>query len=252
MWLYYNDQFIPESEARIALNDRGFTLADGVFDTQIAVDGVFFDRADLHFQRLRRDAAVLYIPLKYTVDDLARIGGELLKKNGFEKGRYVVRSTLTRGPGQRGLKIPDPVQPSFIMRAMPVPDASAMPPVHAIIAQTVRRNDLSPLSRIKSMNYGDHILALIEAQSKGANEAILLNTEGFITCATTSNVFIREGQRLITPPVSDGVLPGITRHGLIERGAREESITPERLKNADEILLTNSVSEVRVVHTLMD
>jgi branched-chain amino acid aminotransferase len=114
-------------------------------------------------------------------------------------------------------------------------------PLSAIISKTIRRNEYSPLSRIKSLNYLDNILAKEEARTLSADDAIILNTKGFVTCATSSNIFIREVNNWITPPLEDGVLDGVERLKLIQNRAREESITIERLKNADEIIFTNSI-----------
>ena len=240
MFCFFHDQFIEEDQVSISISDRGFTLGDGVFDTQLATNGHLLD-AELHFNRLLNDATILDIPLEKTVPELLTISTMLLARNSITSGRWVVRTEVTRGIGLRGLAPSYDAHPTIVMRAMPAPPVTTTPS-KVIIAQTTRRNEHSPLSRIKSLNYGDNMLAFLEARDLGAEDAILLNSENHVTCATTSNIFIVEKGIWITPPISDGVLPGITRMKLIaEHRAHQEHITPERLKKADQIYKCNSV-----------
>lgn len=248
--ILHNGQIVPAETALISPVDRGFTLGDGVFDTMLVENGKLV-HADLHFRRLHHDAAVLHIPHSWIVSGWLAMAEKLVAAYGCGTGRYALRTTLTRGPGERGLAPPETPAPTLIMRLSPATDLQKLPPVHAIIAKTVRRNDLSALSRIKSLNYGDNLLALLEAQNNDRNEAILMNTRGDVTCATTSNIFIRQGNAWFTPPVSDGVLPGIERHlMMVECGAHEQTITPSRLKDADEVWITNSILGRRRIQSI--
>jgi branched-subunit amino acid aminotransferase/4-amino-4-deoxychorismate lyase len=114
----------------------------------------------------------------------------------------------------------------------------------------MRRSSYSPLSRIKSLNYLDNILARLEAREHNAQEALLLNTLGWVAEGATSNVFIIKDKNLITPPVDAGILPGITRAAVLEIAesldlqAREETFSPEELLRANEAFLTNSLMEI--------
>lgn len=246
MFCFFHDQFIEEEKVSVSMNDRGFTLGDGVFDTQVTTDGVLLD-ADLHFERLLNNSMILGIPFDKTILDLNTISTMLLARNSISTGRWVVRTQITRGIGLRGLMPPRDVHPTLVMRATPAPQIGDTP-ARAIIATTTRRNEHSPLSRIKSTNYGDNMLALLEAQDYGAEDAILLNSEGHVACATTANIFIVENGIWITPPVSDGALPGITRMKLIaEHRAREEHITVERLEGAAQIWKSNSIIGSRLL-----
>ncbi len=235
--LFCNGSFLPADQISINPSDRGFLLGDGVFDTMLSVDGQL-RHADAHFVRLKRHANVLGIPMPDM--DFEDIIYNLLKRNGFTTGRHALRTTLTRGPAPRGLTIPDTVHPTLMIRAYPVSE----PPkaVKAIISQSVRRNEGSPLSRIKSLNYGDAVLAMQEARLSGADDAILLNNRGEVCCLTVSNIFIAEGDTLITPPLSCGVMDGIERGLLLSSGqAREDMITIDRLKAAKTVFCTNSI-----------
>jgi branched-chain amino acid aminotransferase len=123
-------------------------------------------------------------------------------------------------------------------------------PLSLHIATVTRRNEHSPLSRIKALPYLDNLLAVAEARAHGADDALLLNTRGTIACASVANVFLIRDGRLETPPVSDGALPG-TMRALVLCLAQQAGLTPvenslhvKDLAGADEVILTNSVSRV--------
>lgn len=252
MIVLFNGSYIDEKKAHIATDDRGFTLGDGVFDTLLCVDGAPQD-APAHFARLLGHAGVLRIQPAQTVAMLEEAAGEILRRNNFSKGRHALRTTLSRGPGERGLSPPDNAMPTLLMRASPAPDPAGLPPVHAVFAQGTRRNEHSPFSLIKSLQYGDSLLAMMEAKDRGANEALILNTAGHVACATTGNIFILEEDRILTPPLSDGVLDGITRATVMRTiEVKEQSLTVSRLLRAEAIYLTNSIGGVRTVSRLED
>ncbi|QIB66484.1 aminotransferase class IV [Kineobactrum salinum] len=217
-----------------------------MFDTMLAVDGELC-LPDLHFERLVRHAALLKIDFSL---DFTATASALLQRNGFTTGRYAIRTTVTRGPAARGLRISEQSWPTLIMRADSVTMSNEA--VTVIIASTVRRNEHSPLSNIKSLNYGDQLLASMEARERHADDAILLNGSGHACCATTSNLFIVEKGRYFTPPLQDGVLDGITRRSFIENHeVCEQSIALERLLAAEAVFLTNSIFGVRLVREIV-
>jgi branched-chain amino acid aminotransferase len=238
---FYNGEFLPEEDVKFHLSDRGLTLGDGVFDTQKMMDGVLTD-SPAHFERLIRHAAAIHISCPYTAAEINEFAQKLTL------GPAIIRTVLTRGPAARGLVMPERATPTLLMRAMPLPDLRLDP---VVMISSIRRNETSPLSYIKATNYLDAIMALQTARSHGFDDAIFLNTQGFVTCATTSNIFIVEGKNWITPPLSDGIVDGITRAGVIrEKNAHESQIDLPRLYKADEIWLTNSVMGLRKVKEL--
>ncbi len=242
--IWHNGTFKPDQAVFMA-NDR-LRLGDGVFDTMLCVDAhpVF---AEEHFKRLKAHAAIMSMTIDIT--GMTETAIALLQKNNFSNGHHVINTLITRGPARRGLKIPETSDIQIIMRASYIP--TDMPPPRAIIAQSVRRNEGSPLSRIKSVNYGDQILARAEADTAGANEAILLNNRGDATCATSGNIFIEKGGQLLTPPLTDGVLDGIIRSKMIRHfDVREQSVSAADLESADAILLTGSLAGVRTLESL--
>lgn len=241
MIIYHNGQWIKD-EAIFTFNDR-IRLGDGVFDTMLVVDGAPL-HYNLHAERLINDAKTFGVIVNTLPDP-----NEIIKKNNAQKGRYAINTIITRGVGERGLTPSETPTPTIAMRIATVPDE--FPPIHAIISETVRRNEGSPLSRIKSCNYGDNILALLEAKEKGANEAILLNNKGFITCASAGNIFAEINGKLFTPPLSDGCMDGVTRKIIIERfDAQEKSLTADNLKNTNGIYITNSIKGIKSVTSL--
>jgi branched-chain amino acid aminotransferase len=244
--IWHNGRFTAEGPVFLA-NDR-IRIGDGVFDTVVAIDGKLI-HGNEHFKRLLTHATVLRIKTNWSVSDLKAAAEGLLDQNKYRHGRYVVNTVISRGPAERGLRLPDTPSVQVVMVSSPAP--SEFPPVEAIVATQVRRNEGSPLSTIKSCNYGDSVLALAEAKEKGANEAILLNNRSQVACAAASNIFILRGKKLLTPPVSDGALDGITRKLMIRKhGAHEQSLTASDLFENDGIYLSNSVRGVVPVVTL--
>ncbi len=166
-----------------------------------------------------------------------------------------MRLTLTRGSGPRGvLPSGDPV-PTLLIVAHPLKAPSGTPATLQTVSE-IRRNEHSPLATIKSLNYLDGILAQRTADGAGADEALLLNTQGRIAEASAANLFLVENGDLVTSPPSEGVLPGITRGVVLELArdlglpAREEPLEPSRLDGADKGFLTNAVIGLRPVEAI--
>lgn len=232
-----NGTLTEDTAARLDPADRGFTLGDGVFET-IRVRNGQPDRFDAHMARLRDGAKTLGIPMPTTDAKFATRISALVKANTLEQA--AVRLTLSRGVGPRGLLPPDPAFPTTVITAGPLPPPG--PPVKAIIAATTRRNEHSPLSRIKSVSYLDSVLARREAEPYGADDALLLNTQGQLAESTISNLFLMIEGTLLTPPVSDGALPGVMRAELIARfRAEEHTLEVNDLGRAEEAFLSNAL-----------
>ncbi|WP_137389378.1 aminotransferase class IV [Rhodoligotrophos defluvii] len=243
MQISIDGRIVPAAEASVPVADRGFTLGDGLFETMAVHEGRVL-RLEAHLARLRQGLAALRLPLALPDQDLADRIHALVAVNNLREGS--LRLTITRGQGPRGLLPADPPRPGVIITASPW--ASRPTEIAAIIARSTRRNEHSPLSRVKALGYLDSILALIEAQEQGGQEAILLNSAGLAACASAANLFVMRQGKLLTPPVSDGVLPGIVRGEIIARhGGQERSLDPADLAAADEIILSNSLGLRSVV-----
>lgn len=229
----------PENVQPFDLTDRGLLLADGVFDTSRVVSGrIILKQA--HIARLVRDAAALGISV--TSAELKALATEAVPTGGSG----ALRLTVTRGPGARGLAGETSSAPTLMARFSPLEASFPMAPVRLGIS-AIRRNPTSPTARHKTLSYTDNIMALREAMAAGHDEALLLSSEGRVACASAANVFARFGDRLVTPPVSNGAMPGIIRNWLLEVAASagfqvaEESLLLERFAQADGIFLTNSL-----------
>ena len=239
MKVYLNGDLMAASDARIDPADRGLTLGDGLFET-IAVRGGKPARLDAHLARLRDGARVIGLDVPVSDQALADALLEVAEANHIAEG--VLRLTLTRGPGPRGISPPDPARPTLLITGWPG-DLAAPEPVTAVIAAATRRNEHSPLSRIKSTNFLDGILAVREAAGKGADDSLLLNGAGNLAEASAANLFLVIGGEAVTPPVADGALPGVMRADVIrDLPAAERTLGPGDLSQASEAFLTNALS----------
>lgn len=197
-------------------SDRGFLLGDGVFETMRVEDGCplllrrHLARLERSFEMIGLDADLSLI--EQLVVDEAR---------SASRGPASLRLTVSRGPGPRGLLPPALAEPTMVVKASPA-RARQSAPVKAIVS-AVRRNEGSPVSRIKSLSYQDEVLARMEAQAAGAEDAIMLNNQGAPASTSMANLYALVEGRWLTPPIETGVLPGIVREVLVEAGAIEEA-----------------------------
>lgn len=242
--LWLNGELVEADRARIDPGDRGFTLGDGLFETLRVVAGAPL-HLERHLARLHDGARVLDLPLPISDTALGDAMTALIAANGPEVGS--LRLTVSRGVGPRGLAPPAKPTPTLLMTVAP---ASLAPPKPArlITAQATRRNEHSPLSRLKTLNYLDSILARQEAVRRGADDALMLNTAGRVAETPVANLFAVIDGYLLTPPLADGVLPGIRRGLIMENEAAEErSLSPADLAQAREIFLSNSLGITPVI-----
>ena len=241
---WVNGEVSSASEARVSASDRGLLYGDGVFETLRAYDGVVF-RLQAHLDRLQSGAETLKIPLPYSPAQLSGAVADALAA-GSTREAYV-RITLSRGTGGLPSDLVADQAPTVLIHARPFGGYASDLYERGMRGQlsTVRRNDTSPLANIKSLNYLDNLLARARALAEGFDEAIMLNTRQQVAEGTASNLFIVRGDRVLTAPVSDGVLPGITRAAVMGlTQAREQSFGLDELREADEVFLTNSLMEV--------
>jgi branched-chain amino acid aminotransferase len=228
---------------RIDPSDRGFTLGDGLFETMCVVGGRVL-RQGAHMARLSRGAQIIGVtmqPVDWNGAFTAVLGANGLKDT-------VLRLTVTRGVTSRGLVPPENARSTIIIVPSPIPPP--MPPAHCIIATVTRRNEHSPICGIKSLNFLDSILARQEAVSRGADDAILLNTRGNVAESTAANIFAVKNGDIVTPPQADGILAGTMREAVLaETRGQERPLTCDELFDADELFLTNSLG-IRAIASL--
>lgn len=242
-WVILDGELLPVEEARIPVTSQGVLYGRGVFETFRASPLRPVYRLGRHLARLAAGAETLGLTMPRSTEGVAEAVDRLLERSGIEDAR--VRITLAARGGA-------PSQPLVFMEARrrtDYPERLFTEGASAMVAG-VRRNETSPLSRIKSLNCLDNILAREAARASGADEALLLNTAGPVAEGSVTNVFIVRGETLITPPLSDGCLPGVTREAVIEMArkarikTREASIAVDEVKDADEAFLTNAVAGV--------
>lgn len=246
--LWVDGRRTDASRPAISAFDRGFTLADGLFETMRAYRGTVF-RADRHLGRLAAGASVLGISVPNHVAGTIAAAADTLRALDWPDA--VLRLTLTRGVAPRGLA------PAATADPVTVLTVHALPPREPLAARAVRvrtaigrRNEFAPTAGLKTLAYTDAVVALAQARAAGADDALLLDTAGHLSEATASNLFIVHGSTLCTPPLGCGVLPGITRAAILELAstigldAREEVLGPADLDRAEEAFLTSSVREL--------
>jgi branched-chain amino acid aminotransferase len=246
MRVWQDGRILAPDDAHVAIADRGLLLGDGLFETMAVCGGRVCD-LDAHLARLAIGLGVLGFAQAVDIAKLRAGIAHYLTSEAASSA--VLRVTVTRGAGPRGLAPPEAPHPTVFMTLAPLPPARKMA-LSLHIATVTRRNEHSPLSRIKALPYLDNVLALSEARAQGADDALMLNTRGTIACASVANVFaIRDG-RLETPPVGDGALPG-TMRALVLSLAKQAGLEPAEisleasgLASADHVFLTNSVSRL--------
>lgn len=244
IWL--NGDFLAADKPALLAHDRGLTLGDGLFET-IAVKAGVPLRLDAHLRRLRDGADFLGLPVPAGDVALHDAILGLAGANGLTEA--AVRLTLTAGPGPRGLPRPDHPSPTLMLAAGRIP--AEAPPARLVIARTTCRNEKSPLSRLKTLNYLDSVIARREATARGGDDAILLNTQGRVAEATAANLFLSLDGHWVTPPVAEGALPGTMRAALIRNWrALERPVTAEDLRRADDMVLTNALGMRKILKIL--
>ena len=254
--VYVNGSFMNGYHNHISIMDRGFNLADGIFETMVANNQRIFCIDD-HIKRLGHSAEVLNIDL-LSSNEIKDILYETVKQN--ELAYSVVRLTVTRGiDHNRGLQVHEGITPSVMVRIVPWDGpATDVPKGRRLCFSSVVRNDLSPLSNVKSLAYTESVIARLDAQKKGFDDALMLNTKHSVTGATSSNIFLVMGGKLITPPLSDGVLPGIARSRIIqlvesmEVPFSEQSITKTHVEYSQEIFISNVVTGIVPITNVED
>jgi branched-chain amino acid aminotransferase len=243
--VWVNGALVPPGEPILAADDRGFTLGDGLFETMRAYGGRVF-RLRAHLERLRSSAARLGIPVPPDLEDAVRA---TLAASGLDSA--AVRLTLTRGPGGDGLALPEPARPTVVITVRPYAPAERwyVDGARAVFSRG-RLNEHALTAGMKRLGYLDQVTAQAEARAAGADEALFLDTAGHLAEGAASNLFLVAGGTLWTPPLSCGVLPGITRSVVIELAeaagipVREEPLAPGALRDASEAFLTSSLREV--------
>ncbi len=254
--VWINGKLIDMNKASISIFDRGFMYGDGVFETMRSYDGEVF-MIDEHLRRLARSLKTVAIKAPYSREYLKKEICRLISVNRLKEA--YIRLTVTRGEGRFGIEHKDILKPNVVIIAKKFEGYPKWMIDKGISCRTVRirQNELSPLSGVKSLNFLNYILARFEAKDEGADEAIVLNTKGYVAESPTSNIFMVKGKTLITPTIDSGALPGITRDIIMRLAKKlglriiEKRVSHKELIKSDEVFLTNTLAEILPV-TLID
>jgi aminodeoxychorismate lyase len=254
MFVFLNGKFVPEEQAVVSVFDRSFLYGDGLFETMRVFNGKPFRWAQ-HLERLQRGAEFLKIKLPFTTAQLREFADELIGKNKMPDA--LMRLTLSRGIGVRGCSPKGAENPTLAISLHPAPGTPASGTAHwKLITSSHRLPSNEPLAYFKTCNKLAQILARMEADAAGADEALLLNTDGFVVEGASSNLFWIHDNQVCTSPLASGILPGITRSVILEicrslsLPVREINISPEKLKNADGVFVSLSSCGVMEIGSL--
>ncbi len=249
--IYIDGKYYPKDKAKISVFDHGFLYGDGVFEGIRSYGGIVFKLKE-HIDRLYSSARAIMLGMPLTKEEMIEAVLETLRKNNL-KDSYI-RLVITRGVGDLGLDPRKCPKPSVIIIAVPMLqlyDEEKRRRGISMIVSWTRRDPVDATSHeIKSLNYLNSILAKIEANNAGADEAIILDTHGYICEATGENIFVVKNGKLYTSPRASGALPGITA-SVIKRIAAElgyevieRNLTVTELYEADEAFLTGTGAEI--------
>lgn len=247
-WL--DGKLVNEEQAKVSVFDHGLLYGDGVFEGIRFYNNQAF-RLEQHLQRLYHSASAIGLSIPYSKSELEIAINDVIQE--FAQAEGYLRLVVTRGKGPLG------INPAQCKKATAFIIADQLSVISAegknkgaklIIASTRRLSPDGLDPRIKSLNYLNHILARMEANHANTDEAILLNSQGHVTEGSTDNIFIVKDKKILTPPVTDGALEGITRDIIFEIAneqgldCEEKTLSPYDLYTADECFLTGTAMEL--------
>jgi branched-chain amino acid aminotransferase len=254
LFIYIDGEFYLKSEGKISVYDHGLLYGDGVFEGIRAYDGIVF-KLNEHIDRLYTSAHTIMLEIPVRKEEMRRIVLDTLKKNKLKEA--YIRLIVTRGIGDLGLdprKCPKPsiiviTEPKIVLYSKEMKEKGI-----TTIITWIKRDSVDATSHeVKSLNYLNNVLAKIEGNSAGVDEAIYLDQAGLVCEGTAENIFIVKEGKVFTPPTSTGALRGITRNTvmtLVEKLGYpiiERNITPTELLVADEVFLTGTAAGITPV-----
>ena len=248
---YLNGSFLPLDEATVPVLDRGFLFGDGVYEV-IPVYGRQPFRLQQHLQRLDNSLTEVQIDNPHSTTEWVELLTELIRRNPEEEQSLYLQ--VTRGVAPRDHLFPDHTPPTLFMMSNPLL-GSPQDILESGVAAITEEDSRWSRCNIKSISLLANVLHRQHALDHGAKESILIR-DGLVTEGAASNLFIADGDTVMTPPKGPHLLPGVTRDLILELAqhhgleTREEEITEERLQGVAEIWITSSTREVVPVTTL--
>ena len=253
--VWVDGSLLPADARHLSAFDRGFQLGDGVFET-LRAQGGHPTELDEHLTRLRHSADGLDIGLDDDLEEHVVAGiAALLRAEGLDgpDGDASVRITVSRGTmAGRGVLPPEAAHATVVIQAWPVsppPEDHLSRGLH-LVASSVRRDPQNPLAPLKTTSRADYVYARLEARRADADDALFLTVDGYLSEATSANLFLIRGDELATPSLECAILPGTTRSWILgwagKAGLRpvEALLIGDDLARADEAFLCSSVAGI--------
>jgi branched-chain amino acid aminotransferase len=248
--VYIDGEFYPKSQAKISVYDHGFLYGDGVFEGIREYNGIVFKLKE-HINRLYRSAHAIMLQIPITKEEMTKAVVETLRKNKMNNS--YIRLIVSRGQGDLGLDPRKCPKPTIIVitDTINIKAGNAKEVGITTMFSWVRRNPVDATTHeIKSLNYLNSVLAKIEANANGVDEAICLESSGCIAEGVGENIFIVKNGEIFTPPTSTGALAGITADVIAEVCSKLgldliiTNLTPFMLFTADEAFFTGTAMEM--------
>jgi branched-chain amino acid aminotransferase len=249
-WIYLDGQHVTKENAKVSVYDHGFLYGDGIFEGIRIYNGNIF-KCKEHLDRLYDSAKSIQLNIPLSQDEMLEAMAETIRLNEMRNG--YIRLVVSRGAGNLGL---DPLRCAkasviIIVEQLAIYPEEAYLTGLKTISVSQRRNIPDALNpKIKSLNYLNNILVKIQSNYAGVGEAIMLNSQGYVTEGSADNIFIVKNGVLYTPPCYLGALEGITRNAIIDLCAelgytlKEQPFTLHDVYVADEVFFTGTAAEV--------
>lgn len=256
--VYVNGTITPAADAVVPVFDHGFVYGEGIYETLRTYARAPF-LFDAHMDRLRQSAALIALPVPMTDGELRSAVDLTIAAHAAPADEFYIRILLTRGVGELSYSLNATPTPTVVIIVKPLgafPERCYTDGIRVALVD-IRRNHTTALNpMIKSNNLLNNALAMQEAYRRGAEEALMLNHDGFVTECAQSNFFVVRGGVLLTPPLSAGLLPGITRSFILELATSlgianaERQLMTSDVLTADEAFLTSTTREITPVTTI--
>jgi len=251
LMIWMGDDLFPATEAKVSVFDHGLLYGDGVFEGIRIYNGKIFKQHE-HIKRFYESAKAIRLEVPMTAEQLSGAMHKTMEANGI-KGDGYIRLVLTRGVGSLGISVVHTACPMVIVIADKI---ALYPPevyqrgLHCVVSSIMRNHPNSTSPRVKSLNYLNNVMAKLEARDSGADEAIMLTTDGRVAECTGDNIFLVLDGVIVTPPTCEGILAGITRNLVMELATKrgyavaEKSLVRHDLYVADECFATGTAAEI--------
>ena len=249
LWVFLDGRMVKGAEASVSVWDHGLLYGDGIYEGIRAYNGRLF-KLEAHLSRLFDSALAIQLAMPLTPAQLAGAVIATLRANNLRDAH--IRPVVTRGPGKPGLDPRRTIRSSVLVLASSAPPTFGDKAIRLLTSAIRRKAPLSIDGRVKSLNYLDNIIAKLQSNAFGADDALMLDPSGFVVEATASNIFLVRNGKLQTPLLT-AALPGITRQVVIELAEElsipvaESFVSLSDLYTADEVFIAGTASEIVAV-----